>query len=175
MRCIKMRFPTVRPVRKTRLDFAWLVVCAVTLLCALTHCVASTQTRPATARSVNRPWPAAVHTALARSGGNRGELRRALRGASAAQLEGMEFLIANMPDQDLRILSAKFLLENVVVAYEAYDRAPWKDRISKALFLNDILPYCCLNEARDASREFLREKAAPLVADCRTPATVRAG
>jgi hypothetical protein len=115
-------------------------------------------------------WPAAVQDALGRAGTNRAELQKALADVPHAQLEGMEFLIANMPDQDLRTLSAKYLLENVALAYEAYDGAPWKDRISKALFLNDILPYCCLNEARDDSRKFLRAKAAPLVADCRTPA-----
>jgi hypothetical protein len=170
---IEMWFPAVRRIKRSRLDFVWLASCAALLLGAFTPCAAGAQglpTKAVTAHAANGHWPAAVQTALARAGTNREELQRALRGVAAAQREGMEFLIANMPDSDLRTLSAKFLVENVALAYQAYDRAPWKDRISKALFLNDILPYCCLNEARDGSRKFLLEKAAPLVADCRTPA-----
>jgi Transglutaminase-like superfamily len=74
-----------------------------------------------------------------------------------------------MPLSDLQTLSAKYLLENVAIAYEAYDNAPWKGSISKDMFLNDILPYSCLNEQRDDSRKILREKSLPLIADCKTP------
>ncbi len=111
----------------------------------------------------------AVKAALGRAGANRAELVNALQKAPAAQKAGMEFLIANMPDTDLQTLNAKFLLENVALAYEAYDTCPWKGSIAKDLFLNDILPYSCLNEKRDGSRKMLREKSLPLIADCKTP------
>jgi transglutaminase-like putative cysteine protease len=112
----------------------------------------------------------AVAQALSRAGANRGEIEAALRDAPPGQRDGMRFLVANMPDADLASLSAKYLLDNVAIVYDAFDRAPWKSRVPKEIFLNDILPYACLNEKRDDSRKFLREKAAPLVADCDSPA-----
>lgn len=113
-------------------------------------------------------WPAPVAQALAQAGGNRAEIEAALTSVPSAQQDGMEFLVANMPDDDLRTLPAKFLLTNVALAYDAWKKAPWKAQVPKALFLNDVLPYACLNEAREDSRQALREKAAPLVAGCRT-------
>jgi transglutaminase-like putative cysteine protease len=112
----------------------------------------------------------AIQAALARAGANRGEIETALREAPAAQREGVRFLVANMPDEDLKSLTSRYLLENVAIAYDAFQKAPWKSRVSREMFLNDILPYSCLNEKRDGSRAFLREKAAPLVADCTSPA-----
>jgi len=110
----------------------------------------------------------AVEEALTRAGANRAELQLALKSVPAAQREGLQFLIANMPVADLQTLSSRYLLENVSIAYEAYEKAPWKGSIAKDLFLNDILPYSCLNEQRDDSRKMLREKSLPLIADCKT-------
>lgn len=108
--------------------------------------------------------------ALARAGGNRPELEQALRAAPPSQRKGLRFLVEHMPDRDLQTLSARFLLENAAEAYEAFAQAPWRERISEELFLNDILPYATLTEPRDGSRALLRAKAAPLVAGCETPA-----
>ena len=114
-------------------------------------------------------WPGPVAQAVARAGGNRAEIVAALKNVPPAQLEGMEFLVANMPNGDLRTLSSAFLLRSVALAYEAWQGAPWKGQIPKDVFLNDVLPYACLSETRDASTQLLREKALPLVAGCRTP------
>src|SRR5829696_1819326 len=70
-------------------------------------------------------WPPAVEACLPRAGGNRGELLDALRRAPARQRDGMAFLIANMPERDLRSLSVAFLLEEVDLAYRARAAAPW--------------------------------------------------
>ena len=114
-------------------------------------------------------WSASVDSALAQAGENRAELEKALQQVPAAQREGMAFLIANMPVGDLEHLTAKFLLENVAIAYSAYDACPWKSSISQTLFLNEILPYASMNEARDDSRAMLRAKCLPLIAGCKTP------
>ena len=82
----------------------------------------------------------------------------------------MRFLIENMPVTDLQTLQSSYLLTTVSMAYEARDTAPWKAQIPNALFLNDVLPYASLNEARDDSRKLLRDKSLPLIADCKTPA-----
>ena len=119
--------------------------------------------------ATHRWWPTSTEQALAHAGANRAAVLDALTRVPSAQREGMQFLIENMPDSDLTSLSAQFLLDNVSLAYEAFEKAPWKNTISKAVFLNDILPYACLNEARDNSRKMLREKCGPLIAGCKTP------
>jgi len=106
---------------------------------------------------------------LAQAGTNRSELERALREAPTARRDGIRFLIENMPASDLRSLSAEFLLENANLAFDAWEAAAWHDRISKDLFLNDVLPYASLTEEREPWRKGLREKCATLVAGCKTP------
>lgn len=140
-------------------------LCIALMLCVLLQNVAWAQARS----QKDRGWSQAIEQALTEARSNRKEIEAALRAAPSAQREGLQFLIENMPAQDLQTLSAKYLLENVALAYAGYSTAPWKARIPKAIFFNDILPYACLNEARDDSRKMLREKTAPLIADCKTP------
>lgn len=143
-------------------------VCSIAVLCVL-GCSSHVLTEPL------RPhpevsWSAPLSEALSRSGTNRIELERALRSAPAAQQEGMRFLVENMPEVDLKTLGSTYLLENVALAYTAYEKAPWKSQVPKRIFLNDVLPYSCLTEDRDGMRRFLRDAASPLVLDCNTPA-----
>lgn len=112
---------------------------------------------------------ALVVDALGRSGANRKELERALRDVPPPQREGVEFLIAHMPQRDLETLSAEFLLENTDFAYQAVKAAPWGARIPHEIFLNDILPYASINERRDRWRRDFHEKCLPLVKDARSP------
>ncbi len=115
-------------------------------------------------------WPAATESALAAAGDNRSELVRALTGVPADQRESMQFLIDNMPAVDRTTLKADFLLRHVADAHQAMARAPWASLVPKDIFLNDVLPYASLNEARDGGRPRLRELAAPLIDGCTTPA-----
>jgi hypothetical protein len=100
---------------------------------------------------------------------NRPEILRALSDAPEAQGEAMRFLIENMPARDLKSLSAQYLLENLSLAYEAFNRSPWRDRIPKEILFNDVLPYASVDESRDSWRRKLFELASPLVVDCKTP------
>lgn len=115
-------------------------------------------------------WSAAAERALAEAGTNRVEMVKALNEVPEAQREGMQFLIEHMPAPDLATLSAAYLKENLSLAYEAFAKAPWRDRVPKEIFFNDLLPYASVNESRDAWRRKLYDLAAPLVADCQTPA-----
>src|SRR4051812_6223844 len=83
-------------------------------------------------------WPAAVEARLTRADINRSELLDALKRVPARQRDGMAFLIAHMPERDLRLLSADFLLENVDLAYRARAEAPWGKRVPDDIFLNDV-------------------------------------
>lgn len=114
-------------------------------------------------------WTAKVGQSLDRAGANRSQLLVALRQVPADQRVGLKFLLENMPDADLKTLSAHSLLDGVALGYKAWKTAPWRDKIPQQIFLNDVLPYATLNEERDASRRMLREKSLPLIAGCRTP------
>ncbi len=111
-----------------------------------------------------------VEEAFARASDNAVELRKALNDAPDDQKEGVRFLIAYMPDRDIKSLSAEFLLDNVRFACRALNEAPWKKRIPKEIFLNDVLPYASINERRDDWREDFYKRFKPLVADADSPA-----
>ncbi|HTI99479.1 MAG TPA: transglutaminase domain-containing protein [Dongiaceae bacterium] len=126
----------------------------------------------ATARAADAPapwWSPAAAAALDDAGTNRAALVEALDKVPAAQREGMDFLIANMPAVDRQQLSADLLLKDVALAYAGWEQAPWHDQIPPEIFLNDVLPYATVNETRDDWRQLLIDKCTPLVAGCRTP------
>ncbi len=62
-----------------------------------------------------------VEQALVSAGKNANQLQLALESVTSRQREGLEFLIAHMPQPDLEQLSAEFLIENVREAYETLD------------------------------------------------------
>jgi Transglutaminase-like superfamily len=117
-------------------------------------------------------WPAEVERALAKAGDNRPELEKALAAAPTGQRIGMAFLIANMPDSDLRALKADFLLTNAALAYQARGEVPWGKDIPEELFLNDVLPYVNIDEKRDAWRKEFYDLCMPIAKTCKTPSEV---
>jgi len=112
-----------------------------------------------------------VDSALARAGQNADRLRKALNDVPREHQEGLRFLVAYMPKRDLQSISADFLLKNVRFAYQAWNEAPWNDRVPKEVFLNDVLPYASINERRDDWREDFQQRFKPLVAEAESPAT----
>ena len=58
-------------------------------------------------------YHALLDQALVKAGDNATELTAALKNAPDNQKEGMAFLIAYMPERDLKELTADFLLENI--------------------------------------------------------------
>ena len=115
-----------------------------------------------------------VQAALDRAGPNRSQLERALEQATSEHTEAIEFLIANMPERDLQSLSADFLLENTRLAYEAWNTSAWKDKISREIFLNNVLPYANINESRDEWRKDFRQRFLPLIAGAKSPSQAAA-
>ncbi len=145
-------------------SLAWLMC-----ICVFEFRVSELRAEPT---SADRWWSENVERALQHAVTNRVALETALRSVPVSQRDGLQFLVENMPEPDLRSLSSDFLLENTALAYEALNAAPWKEQISKELFLNDVLPYASVNEKRDAWRRRLRDLSAPLVAGCKTPSEV---
>lgn len=105
----------------------------------------------------------AVLAALEQAGANRPQLQQALESIDAAQLDAMEFLVANMPARDLKSLTADFLLDNVRLAYVARDESPWGKSVPKEIFFNNVLPYANINERRDSWRKDFRDRFLPLI------------
>ncbi len=123
---------------------------------------------PTIPAGVLQEYAAETRAALGRAGPNAAELIKALDAAPREHRAAVSFLIANMPDRDLRTLSAAYLLENTAVAFEARAAMPWGPGLPEEIFLNEVLPYAVINERRDAWRKDFYERFRPLVADCRT-------
>ena len=115
-------------------------------------------------------WPTQVEEALARAKENRPEIVKALNGVPMDQRNGMVFLVANMPDSDLKSLRADFLLENLDLAYKVRQQFPWSKHISEEMFLNNVLPYANVDETRHPWRKEFYDLCAPVVKDCKTAA-----
>ena len=115
----------------------------------------------------SQPSPA-LERALTAAAQNRPEIARALAEVPADQKPGMHFLVENMPQRDLESLTAEFLLENVRLAYAAWDETPWKDDVPEEIFLNNVLPYASVSEEREPWRQQLYDRFKPLVKDALT-------
>lgn len=111
----------------------------------------------------------AVLDALLRAGKNREGLMSTLESLDGEARVGLAFLIANMPPQDLKELSGTRLAGEVRLAYQARDSAPWKKDIPPEIFLNDVLPYACLDEARDPWRQDFLDRFSARAWQCKTP------
>jgi hypothetical protein len=112
----------------------------------------------------------AVTAQLAAAGTNRAQLTAALKAVPEQQREGLAFLIANMPQQDLESLSKDFLLSNLQFAYKARAEVPWGAKLPDEIFLNDVLPYASINERRDDWRKDFYNRFIPIVKKCKTAA-----
>lgn len=133
----------------------------ITVMCALCWACGKYE-------GVPQEYHALLDTALSRAGANKAELEKALSAAPAEQKEGVAFLIAHMPERDLKTLTADFLLTNTRLAYEARERFPWAKAVPDSVFLNDVLPYASLNEERDSWREDFYKRFSPYVEGCKT-------
>ena len=100
---------------------------------------------------------------LSLAGGNGVEIERAIEEVSSDQSKGMLWLIRHMPQDDLKTLSAEFLLENCSLAYESLENTPWQSSIPEEIFFDAILPYANLNEKRDNWRSAFNKNFFPLI------------
>lgn len=111
-----------------------------------------------------------ITVALEKAGNNAPQLSNALKEATPETKEAVAFLIAYMPERDLKTLTADYLLENVNLAYQARNRFAWAKSVPDSVFFNDVLPYASLNEERDAWRADFYARFAPYVEHCQTMA-----
>jgi hypothetical protein len=82
--------------------------------------------------------------------------------------DAVAFLIAYMPERDLVRITADYLCENVELAFKAKNEFAWCKDLPEAIFLNEVLPYCNINEKRVNWRPSFYEMFMPIVKDCKT-------
>jgi len=109
-----------------------------------------------------------IEKQLSIAGNNRIEIERAINEVPREQSSGMEWLITHMPDQDLKTLSAEFLLSNCNLAYEAKKNVPWGSDIPEEIFFDSVLPYANLNERREEWREDFQNKFTSIVKNAKS-------
>jgi hypothetical protein len=117
---------------------------------------------PAEARPV-------VADQLAKAGENARSLEAAIAEAPADHRQAVAFLVANMPEKDLKTLGKDFLLNNVRYAFLAREATPWGPKIPLELFFEDVLPYASVNEKRDDWRKDFYDRFLPIAKECPTP------
>lgn len=96
--------------------------------------------------TVPQEYQALVDEALVRAGDNRGEMEKVLRNTPSEMQEGAAFLIAYMPQSDLKTLKSDLLLSNIQLAYQAREQFPWSRALPDSIFLNEVLPYRAFSE-----------------------------
>lgn len=109
-----------------------------------------------------------TNVAIKKAGKNSDQIIASIENCSDEQLEGLYFLLENMPERDLKSLSKKFLLENVVLSYKVLDSVKWGKNIPTDIFLNYVLPYVNLHERRDNWRLDFLKQFLPLVKNYET-------
>lgn len=100
---------------------------------------------------------------LLQAGENKTEIEKAIESAPDKQKEGLHFLLENMPKRDLKVLSSKFILENLNYSYKILNEVKWVKEIPKEIFFNYILPYSNINERRDNWRKDFYERFYSLI------------
>ena len=91
------------------------------------------------------------------------QIKKAITETPKGQLEGMTWLVKNMQEEDLRTLSADFLLTNCKMAYDVWENNQWGKKIPEDIFLNFLLPYASLNERRDNWRKDFKNRFFPII------------
>ncbi|RLD66010.1 MAG: transglutaminase domain-containing protein [Bacteroidetes bacterium] len=106
--------------------------------------------------------------AFKKAGKNKLELKQIFELVSEEQKKAAAFLLTNMPERDLKNLTAGYLQDNINWALKIKTSFPWSNEIPDSIFLNDVLPYAVLNERRDNWREDFYTRFSKYVNGCKT-------
>ena len=99
---------------------------------------------------------------------NRAGWRELLTDPDAEVVACAKFLLVTMPAADWEKLPADFLAANIREALAARRAHAWAANIPWPLFLNDVLPYACLDEPREVWRADFRRRFGAMVKDARS-------
>jgi len=113
-----------------------------------------------------------VHNALLTADANQAELIATIKAVKEDQREEVAFLLANMPEHDLKNMKRDFLVENIELACKTRLETEWGKRLPKELFLNYVLPYVNVNERRDNWRRDFYSRFMPIAQKYETASDV---
>ena len=82
--------------------------------------------------------------------------------------EAMAYLIAYLPDYDLKTISSELLNENVKYAYIAREKFALCRSLPDSVFFNEVLPYHNVTESRDNWRKSFYDRFSPYINKCNT-------
>ena len=108
-----------------------------------------------------------LDSAFVKAGDNAAELETVLQNVKKNQKESAAFLLAYMPEQDLKSLSSEFILDQINGAFQAREKFKWCKNLPDSIFLNEVLPYYNLDEKRDNWREDFYNRFSPYAKDCK--------
>jgi hypothetical protein len=109
-----------------------------------------------------------LDSALIKAGDNAVNIVGVLKNTPKEQKATAAFLVAYMPEKDLKTLSSEFITDQISGAWKVRNEFDWCRNLPDSIFLNEVLPYFSLDEKRDNWREDFYQKFAPLVQDCKT-------
>ena len=87
------------------------------------------------------------------AGKNKKEIEKAMRKVPKNQRAGMEWLIKHMPEEDLKTVTSRFLLDNCALAYKSRKQFTWGASVPDSIFFEYVLPFASLNERRENWRK----------------------
>ena len=117
-------------------------------------------------RRLPRRYREVVRGQLDRAGARAGELVCAIeRLDGELELTSIAFLLAGMPESDLRDLDCGFLVEEVRTASRIRELSRFGRALPLEVHLNEVLPYAFVGERRESWRGPLHERFWPLVRD----------
>lgn len=137
------------------MKYCYLVLCVCLLSC--THY-----------QGVPEKYHTLLDRAFSTAGENAGKLKNLLDSCDQEKKEGMAFLIAYMPEHDLKSIAPEILQENVDYAYKAKNEFVWSKILPDSIFMNDVLPYVCMNETRENWRKEFYTRFSKYVINCQT-------
>ncbi len=116
---------------------------------------------------VPQAYHSLLDSALVKAGDNSTELMKAIDNSSKQEKEAVAFLLAYMPEKDLKTLDADFILDQVKGAVKVREEYSWCRELPDSIFLNEVLPYYSLDERRDNWREDFYQRFSPKVSGCK--------
>ena len=87
------------------------------------------------------------------AGKNKKEIEKAMQKVPKNQRSGMEWLIKHMPEEDLKKVTSRFLLNNCDLAYKSRKQFSWGASVPDSIFFEYVLPFASLNERRENWRK----------------------
>ncbi len=118
---------------------------------------------------VSEPFKSVAKSALSACSPSRSaEIRQAMESISPDYREGMAFMLAYMPRQDIDTIPCPVLVDNINNAYKARETYKWCASLPLDIFYEGVLPYSSADESREAWRGSLLENLTPRLSDAPT-------